>query len=491
MVLVPLSAGIATACLLLREDLPLGIQGEWVWNRSPQWPPLANFLVPFLVLCLYLAFLCLGRYLLHRTRWHIAWLLLALVCMSGIWQWTALEVPSPPLGVERWPMSIFYPATSGYFTIATEIEDLPEFLRSYDQWITQQDNFHIGTHPPGLIVTYCLLLQSFERHPDVADWLIENAPQRLGSGLALLSETSRLGPAEHATLIAASLGTWLIYLLTIFPVYALARLECSPSSSWLAASTWGILPAGLLFLPVSDCLFPLIAGVTVWLMLLAPTRRFAVLAIPAGFLFGLGLCFSLAFLTVLPLVFVGRALIARRLEKGGFKRSMVGCVVFSLTFLGLVLWGWLSGIDLVSIWRTNLSKHAGFYEAMPRSYWPWIFVNLLEFGISSGPIFFVLSLLALASRRDPETSAPSEALKILGGVWLATLLCLDLSGRNLSEVARLWILLIPFGSALIARLRPDCWPARRLLLLWGTAAAVTLLLIGGVEPLLPVHPDLP
>jgi hypothetical protein len=487
-VVLPVLAGIGTIYLLLRTDIPLGLTGEWVWNRTPAWPPITHFLLPSLAFILCLLIILWGKHrLIVGGEWQAVWLLPLLLTVGGVFQWTVFDVPDPPLGIERWPLSIYYPASSGYFTMARKLDSSADFARNYHEWIQDQDNFHIGTHPPGLILAYRVVLDAFAKDPQLANVVLDNLPTRLADGISTFDDDRALGTSGRATIATAAVGTWLIYLLTMIPIYGMARLGAPPSTSWVAASGWMLPPAGLLFVPVSDCLFPLLATMIVWLMLHRPTSKFPLLAIPAGALLGLGLCFSLAFLTILPIACATRYLAAREQSPGGGARSLIGVGLFVGTLGVLVLAAALLDVHLVPIWRTNLSKHAGFYEQMPRSYWPWLGLNLIEFGISTSPVLFVLSLIGIAVK-NPLAAPADKRLRWLGVVWLATLALLDLSGRNLSEVGRLWMLLIPFGLVLIARLGETRLTNRRILVLWSVAAVVAMLLVGQIEPLLPVLP---
>jgi hypothetical protein len=100
----------------------------------------------------------------------------------------------------------------------------------------------------------------------------------------------------------------------------------------------------------------------------------------------------------------------------------------------LAIWA-ITRANPFAIWLANARNHARFYEHFPRSFWPWVIANALETVVAIGLPCAVWGWVGLA-RRGPAVS------------W-ATLLVLALltvSGRNLSEVARLWL---PFFPALL------------------------------------------
>jgi hypothetical protein len=100
------------------------------------------------------------------------------------------------------------------------------------------------------------------------------------------------------------------------------------------------------------------------------------------------------------------------------------------------VWG---GINLLSVWWLNLQNHAGFYRQFPRTYWKWLLVNPIEFAIAGGVPLVCLAAFSV-SRQFRH-----QGLKACGaaGAFLATWGILWLSGKNMGEAARLWILLTP------------------------------------------------
>lgn len=481
--MLPLVASAAAIALLANDDIPLGKLGEWVWNRSGAPPGPARWALPLAALAGYGGFVIWGSRRLERdARWRAAALVPGLMVAAAVLQATWTRMPREGLGQERWPASLYFPATSGYLAAARAIDDPGLFLANYAEWIAAQDNFHIGTHPPGLILLHKWLLDFFARHPRAADRMIGLTSSRFAEGLAEIAATNRPPLAEQATLAALALLTWGASLSTTGLIYLVARTGASRPAAWLAAAHWPITVAAIGFLPLSDCLYPALALAVVALAIVRTSGWRAVAAAAlAGLFLWLGMTLSLAFLAAIPI-----ALGARLLTGDAGRSTLASVAAFLLAFLfaTLAAWWWLD-LNLPAAWRVNLAKHAGFYERMPRSYAFWTFVNLVEFAIAAGPVSMTLALLGAVargarSRRDP--------LWIVTGCWLATIVALDLSGRNLSEVARLWVFLAPFASCAAARAidlaQPFHWR-------WGTLLAaqglVTLVALARVEPLLPIR----
>ena len=93
-----------------------------------------------------------------------------------------------------------------------------------------------------------------------------------------------------------------------------------------------------------------------------------------------------------------------------------------------------TGANPVTVWIWNLKNHARFYVEYPRTYLAWLVINPIELAIAMGLPAAVWCVLGLIRPR----SAPRVAWITLG-----VLVVMNLVGRNMGEVARLWMLFLP------------------------------------------------
>jgi hypothetical protein len=156
------------------------------------------------------------------------------------------------------------------------------------------------------------------------------------------------------------------------------------------------------------------------------------LAVASGLVMAFGMAFTLAFLPVGLIV----ALIIGTDRGLSLPRRTTLILATGVGFLAFVLAGWhLSGANPFVIWWWNLHHHARFYDEYPRTYSLWLWANWVELAIAVGlptTAWFLVGLLG-APRTVPRV------------VWatLFVLLLVDLTGRNMGEVARLWMLFTP------------------------------------------------
>jgi len=477
--------------LCLNRSVPLGVPGEWVWNRMPPAPPI-SLLTTGVAAAIYIGVCVVVRTKVEaNAKWAIPALLLAMSAAIPL-HWSLIFAPPAPLGPERWTLTLSNPASSGYFSVARDIGWSPEllrettregtvaFLRGYESWIGKQDSFHIGTHPPGLFLAYYWLIRWCEQHPDWVERTWRILPSRLTNAGAGLGARERLQKVDLAVLLGAAALTWLAFWSSAPLVYSLARQVATPTAALSAAMLWLLAPGPLLFLPLADVGY-VFFSTAIAALLAAASRSGLTLAVVfgaiAGCLFTAALNMSLAFVVVPFFAFLAPLISDReslfRRQSSALWTAFVVAAIGMTTCLRIAC-----DLNLPAVFWINLQKHRGFYEHFPRSYWPWVGVNLIEFAATLGVLAVLLP--GAANRRDRRARSLAWAL-------LATLLILDLTGKNLSEAGRLWLFLTPLAAAASApaidgrNLSTRAFAALLLLQIL-TASAVYLC----IEPLLPI-----
>lgn len=469
-----IAQGLLVALLtfgLLSGKLPLGLEGEWVWLRVPFAPGWVDLLVSSLAAVAYVAFCVTGmRFLRRRSPSRVReGIAVFLLTGAAIVVQVAVQLGAPyGYGLTKW-VTLAMHGASGYHEIAVEqVDDLGRFWADYPRWVQDQDALHIGTHPPGLIVVASALNRWMEIHAGLAQAVLRWTPESVARGFPEI-----IGPlpqSERAAIVLMALATLLACAATVVPVYALARASLPASGAWAAACLWPIVPSAILFQPTADTAYPVLSAAALALASRAvkPGAPGACWAIASGVVLAIGMQFTLAFLAIGFVVFLVLLIQPLRVQgeaPGGthgwrFRAWAVGFV--GLGFLALTLGIWAaSSANPFEIWWWNQVNHSRFYSEYPRSYLGWALINPLELAIGIGLPTALWITLGIAGRSRES---------IVSACALGTLALLTLSGRNLSEVARLWL---PFMPLLLVAAGAAIHPREPV----GKLLAITLLLV--------------
>jgi methylthioxylose transferase len=427
---------LAFSAALLGKRFPLGVAGEWEWPRIVVSPSAIDVCLAAAGASAYAAFAGLGWRALVRVsgaapQRQALWL--AGLVVAGVAAQAAIQSGAPlGYGLTKW-VAIGLPGSSGYYTVAkTKMDDSKRFWADYPQWVKSQDSLHVGTHPPGLFLASRAMLDVMRASPTFARAVDDHLPGAVESGFREI-----LGPlprADRAALALIGALTMLACAATCVPVYLLGRASgLEAPAAWAAAALWPLVPAAILFQPTADTAFPLLSASA--LALVARQRPAASCA--AGVVLGLGMQFSLVFL---PIGLI--AALTSPIARGSARRRIALIAWIGLGFFAVTLGVWIvSSANPFAIWWSNQRNHGRFYLEYPRSYLAWVVANPIELAIALGLPATIW--MAIGARRAP----------IAAWATMGVLVLLTVSGKNLSEVARLWLplmppLLLPAGRAI-------------------------------------------
>ena len=442
-------AAAAAAVLVVTLGWPLGVPGEWTWAVRP------GVSVPAVLLALWGLGWCLladrtaGRYAdavreNRRTGWWVAGLLIA----SFAWVSVTLRIvdlTDTAAGATREPWVLFFSGTSGYFEAArTDPRPTLDWLREYRAEVERGDYLHQGTHPPGLILLYRGLIT-----------VVETVPGMRATAETLMSPGWRdsvqtvLTFAGRPTHVSTPAVLWWAAVLTQWSVAAVTPLLLllgggDASDRWRVATLWPLIPAAVVFLPKSDCLLPPL-GLFVALLWRDGCRGDVEKAAVAGLVAGVSLSISLALAPVFAGLGIGSIVWARR--TGGWRALGSGTLAAGAGFAVPGVLPIIAGVHIPHIWVGNLANHAAFYEHFPRTYLAWLPVNLLEGAMAAS--LPVIAGLLMAGRRGDRSPPESPVAAMTIGVLVAWGL-LWISGKNMGEAARLWVMLTPYPLLLLS-----------------------------------------
>ncbi len=462
-------------------SLPLGVPGEWTWDRAATEPDSPWNLASGLVISsMFIAFVIRGRQRFEafaessRYRFEsVAWLA-GLVVLGVAWLWLVQEIAPIKNRVGKSAFVLYYPSSSGYFTRARY--DDPRagaLLARYEELMREGDVLHTGTHPPGLFLVFHGLFMLCESSPVLSAFLDATQPGSFRESCDVIATNSLRGhpprtllPLDRRVLWLATLIVMFSASLTVVPLYGLIRRSVSAANAWTCAALWPAVPALAMFIPKSDAAFPCLGMLLVWIWLTAWERRSLWLSWLAGLMTWCCLLCSLAFLPVLLAAFcltLGGNLWQFVRDRRGRTAINSGTAFTSPLTLrhGLcllaavvggaiptVLLGVFAHINLLTVWWWNYQNHAGFYRQYPRTYWKWLLVNPLELSFAAGwPIAFLALLGCVhglsSGFRGRGSGWGTQTLKIVTSLTLVWGI-LWVTGKNSGEAARLWLLFMPW-----------------------------------------------
>jgi hypothetical protein len=461
----------------------IGIPGEWTWPyfRSGYLAPSEG---PFLylggaVLMAGLMAAALGAGVRRGLRDRRERLLLPVVCLGlalGVILMLGRGSRHNLLDLAQ-PIAVTVaPARGGYYAEAVRVEEMGPYLEHYAEMIDALavDDLvrgHIANHPAGPVVFHWTVNRLLEASPGLCELLIPEGRRfrREAQGLAarLVNAPGSAGPSQAPTRLSQGefAGIWGAALLFrlgfwagLIPLYFLGRMLADAETGLFAVCLAALIPSLHLFGPYGDQLFVPVATWSFLFWLLGVRRKSLAWSAAAGALLCLGLHWSLSLLLAVALVGVGSILVfinERRTPgaswnaRGWLRVAAGGLGGFLLAALLPAL---LFDYDTFKVWRICLSQHADFAALFRRSYLPWLLYNPVELLIFTGvPVTCLLVAQCAADVSRPAGATRPAAIPLMPWAVVGVFAVVNLTGKNLGEIARLWMFLMPFAALGAAR----------------------------------------
>jgi hypothetical protein len=322
---------------------------------------------------------------------------------------------------------------------AARIKDPKEYLRDFparlsDYSLDYRKTVRVNNNPPGATILFygaTTLAESGSPLVDIAEGAV------FGSGFQ--APTTMHG--------ATVLGAWFVMIgsaLAFIPAYLLAGALAGRPAPFVAAVA---LLAGSLFLfnPGNDNLNVLFFLTATWLTVRGARARPLWWGVSTGVVLAATFFFTLAAaVLIVVLLFMSSLHVVR-----SGRHALRGAIIFWGGVLSGVLAGFAAlylatGYNSFASLLACYRNHALFYNYFPRSYWLWVPYNLAEFAIFLGGPLVACVLAAVSmpkALRDGAALSPIARAMMLSGI--VVLVGLDVSGKNLSEVNRLWAFFMP------------------------------------------------
>ncbi len=440
--------------LALGLNLPLGVPNEWVWKMRAD-----TSFDPVLVIAAIVSLIALCSFAWwanetgttgQRTTGQqvkqngkrirlalVVTLLLAITFRIII----AALVPQSwrPVPV-FWSLVILSPVATSFYDEAMSLEQqgLAHYLRHYHEQLPNKP-FHAATHPPGLPMLFAvwrsLAMQSIMQRLVPMDENSLSLLRKVYIRIAPPMRPDSVYPSDEDLRASWWVATFcLLCGIASMLIWAwlLWQIVPNPSVVALAATT----PAMLWWQTTVDNIHLLAITATFAFAFGWQRVRTWAWSVLTGLAAGISLW--LAFKNAVPIGCIALWLMWANLR--GEKKLPAAQVALALILaISPYLLSWLAfGFQPLETFKAASAAHHEQAGAHARSYLPWLFCNLADFGMALGGAWLGLVAAYLWVWWRQEKWQPSVSV-----VTLLVLLLLDLSGLVRGEVARLWMPFVP------------------------------------------------
>jgi hypothetical protein len=395
-----------------------------------------------------------GRY--GRARVYASLMLLGLAFQLG-------PAAVHRMGFLEFPLRVYLPDHTSYFTDAAGIKDLEFWLETYPDRIAEMAT-HTRTHPPGAVLLFYGAQKLMERMPGLSAAYVRAVPRSHEAmekfGLSA-SQAAAGGLCAMVLLMTAAAAV---------PItFAIGRIITSDKPAAMAALLFAAAPGFSHKTPVLDHAQGALILLSLWLVISAVSERQIWRIAVAGAVIGCGLWIGAAMIAAPPLclIYAAAAVCALRREDIKLKELVILIVCFIILIAGIAGvvaagLGLAMRADYLEIYRAIIDTGWRMNNTLSgrTSAWMWIAFNPYEFLAWSGAPLAATFILAvyLGVRRAGRGEFRS------GDYWLAALVvflvALNLSGKVCYEASRLAWFCFPLIAIAASRIAPLPGPGK-------------------------------
>jgi hypothetical protein len=409
---------------------PAPYSPDWRWPY--QIPTLSwKLIVPFLSGGLTLI---TGMMILKKEVKNMWWILALLILEGILLQFSLLFASNA--GVSVLIHRMINPMLSGYFTTATYITTVPEFLKTFNDSFNYYPLF-ARFHPPLDVIFYyyvnqiSLIFTPFMPFINKIDPIHGDVSHIWNSLFAY----------EKVGAILGSLVTQLLSFVTVIPLYFATKNLSNQKSGIIACLFYILTPSILLFAPLADVMYPLfIASAFYFLTQFLKTKKSYWLYL-SGLILSIGSLFTL---TILPALLVFGIYYLFQIDNLYSKIKLIlgdGVIILAGFLTPLIILQLFFHLDILTMLQRVKLYHD--LTQIGRNYFVWFFYSPYDFFIFLG---FPTTILFLASFSKRILSR-ENALTISFSTLIFILLLL---GSVKGETGRVWIPYVIFPIVIAA-----------------------------------------
>lgn len=447
--------GSAAACLLLTVAylffrVPLGIPGEWETVYRTDFAAASTVLVLVFVIGCFLGLAHLADLFAKRGAARVS--VLPAILLSAVYAGVLFTTASTgPMGRPEFVAPAFGNGACSFFEHEAEkiaagfdygpnreirgakdyLARFPDVLESYREDFT--GTIRVNNNPPGTTMVFYAALGLAKRSETLSDTAVASI---FGRGL-------KLQPRFGGTI----LGAWILLLgaaSSFVPAWLVAR-TLGGGRAFLAAAVSMLAVSMVLMNPNNDT-FQVTFFLWMFYFFLQGRAGKAPLW---GTLFGAAAAGAFFFTLATAVVVIVFLTTSAALLKVEANRNLRGALVFWTGAAGGLLAGFaiiymVTGYNSLSGLYACYSNHRMFYANFERTYWKWVLYNPWEFAMFlGGPLAASVAYYAVRRPKQESLSGGKTSSRVVIFAALVVMAVLNFSGKNLSEVNRLWVFFMP------------------------------------------------
>jgi len=443
--------------LVILNIFPLGIKSEWAWKYSST----KNFdgiWFPLLLSCIFflLCYKLIAYKKLAGLKPSVEFSSILGICfLSYIFNMAICNLS--PAGFYNLILTIISPWATSYFNVAVEIRDISYWLSNFHDFI-EYTPLHARVHPPGNILFFWWIIHIFNSLPCLTDSLLNMVKSTTLNPLPVFSIIGNtfyhsFSNAEKAASVFMSLFLPFLKCIAIIPMYYLGKLIYDKKTSLIAVCFYAVIPALNLFTPGMDQVYTLISVLSFFLFCISLKNNKLWSSCLSGIVLSTGIMLSFCFLVILGMI-ICYGLIWLYMNKSAwlyttkvFLVLIAGFLIFPLLFYFSYDFNIIKFFLSINVFSENARLDIVGGEVAHRTYWKWLLYNPIDFFMFIG---IPISMLSFKGIYNAIKSRKTKGIDAFPVSFFIILLLLLVSGINRSEVARLWMFLMPFPVLIAA-----------------------------------------
>lgn len=318
---------------------------------------------------------------------------------------------------------IIDPGLNGYFSTGIGISNVQDFLKNYNRNVLSFYQ-HAQGHPPGAVLIFYFLKQFFSHISLSIPFIPKGDVGTLWKSLSNSEQLTALFSAFFIPFLSS---------LTIIPLYKLTKLLYGIKPAFISILLYIGVPSIILFTPLNDVFLPLFTVWSLYFLVKGVSESSKLNLFFSGFIFSIGLLFSITFLPLL-LVFALYFLLKKKTKMALGMELNFGVGLLLIPAL-LYMFFSLNFIELVTVLKSGLPEL--------RSYKVWLFYNVYDFFVFCSIPLLVLFFSNINKQVTFFRKKLFKKIDVLFISFIFMLFILDLSGSVRGETGRIWLPFVP------------------------------------------------